>query len=236
MLFDDQFVGEIKSDPIAKVQEICLLAQEAISEGQGWTQQEYKVLLETYLLLSEIAEAHMLPFAIKPPLIPDNPELALRCSTIAVYINEVKEACESHAEQLEIERTRARLRSSLGTTFAYEFSQGDLDRVQSLINDLRTLVSSVDGLDSSHRQRLLKRLESLQSEMHKRVSDLDRFWGLVGDAGVVLGRLGDSAKPIVDRIREIADIVWRTQGRAEELPSGAKPPQIGTGSTALAAR
>lgn len=57
--------------------------------------------------------------------------------------------------------------------------------------------------------------------MHKKMSDLDRFWGLVGDAGVVLGKFGDDAKPIIDRIRVIAQIVWRTQARAEELPSDA---------------
>ena len=55
---------------------------------------------------------------------------------------------------------------------------------------------------------------------------MDRFWGLIGDAGVVVGKLGNDAKPIVDRIREIADIVWRTQSRAEELPSGTKLPQL----------
>jgi hypothetical protein len=64
------------------------------------------------------------------------------------------------------------------------------------------------------------------SELHKKVSDLDRFWGLIGDAGVVVGKLGENAKPIVDRIREIADIVWQTQSRAEELPSGTKLPQL----------
>jgi hypothetical protein len=72
----------------------------------------------------------------------------------------------------------------------------------------------------------LKRLESLQAEMHKRVSDLDRFWGLIGDAGVVLGKFGKDAKPFVDRIRDIADIVWRTQSRAEELPSGTSSPLL----------
>jgi hypothetical protein len=69
-------------------------------------------------------------------------------------------------------------------------------------------------------------LERLQTELHKRVSDLDRFWGLIGDAGVVLGKLGSDAKPIVDRIREVADIVWRTQSRAEELPSGTRLPEL----------
>ena len=51
------------------------------------------------------------------------------------------------------------------------------------------------------------------------MADLDRLWGLVGDAGVAIGKFGKDAKPIVDRIREISDIVWRTQSRAEELPS-----------------
>jgi hypothetical protein len=58
------------------------------------------------------------------------------------------------------------------------------------------------------------------------MSDLDRFWGLIGDAGVVLGKLGNDAKPFVDRIKEIADIVWNTQSRAEELPSGTRPPLL----------
>ena len=67
-------------------------------------------------------------------------------------------------------------------------------------------------------------MEKIQSELHKKVSDLDRFWGLIGDAGVVIGKFGNDAKPIVDRIKEIADIVWRTQSRSEELPSGTTTP------------
>ncbi|MBI4826866.1 MAG: hypothetical protein HY807_10680 [Nitrospirae bacterium] len=39
-------------------------------------------------------------------------------------------------------------------------------------------------------------------------------------------KFGDDAKPFVDRIREIADIVWRTQARAEELPSSTPTPLI----------
>ncbi len=60
--------------------------------------------------------------------------------------------------------------------------------------------------------------------MHKKISDLDRFWGLIGDAGIAIGKFGENAKPIVDRIKEIADIVWRTQANAEELPTGSSIP------------
>ena len=64
--------------------------------------------------------------------------------------------------------------------------------------------------------------------MHKKISNLDRFWGLIGDAGVAIGKFGNDAKPIVDRIKEIADIVWRNQARSEELPSGTKIPFLST--------
>ena len=117
-------------------------------------------------------------------------------------------------------------RASLESGFLYVFTQGDLERIQLLINQLRTLVAESTIFEAEHQRRLLLRLERLQAELHKKVSDLDRLWGLVGDAGVALGKFGKDVKPMLDRIREIVDIVWRTQARAEELPSGSKPPLI----------
>ena len=34
------------------------------------------------------------------------------------------------------------------------------------------------------------------------------------------------AKSLFDRIIEITNIVWRTQSKAEELPTGTKPPLL----------
>jgi len=123
-----------------------------------------------------------------------------------------------------IEKQREKFHNLFNNTFNYEFSQGDLDRIQTLLNEIRNNLSSSELFTAEHKQRLLKRLEKLQAELHKKVSDLDRFWGLIGDAGVAIGKFGRDAKPLVDRIREIADIVWRTQARAEELPSGSNMP------------
>ena len=39
------------------------------------------------------------------------------------------------------------------------------------------------------------------------MSDLDRFWGFVGDAGEVIGQLGKDAKPFTHRIKDIMNIV-----------------------------
>ncbi len=54
----------------------------------------------------------------------------------------------------------------------------------------------------------------MQSELHKKISDVDRYWGLVAEAGVVLGKLSKDSKPIVARIKELAEIIWTTQSRA----------------------
>ena len=101
----------------------------------------------------------------------------------------------------------------------YEFSQGDLDKIQELLNDLRTLISESKDLGEDHKSRLLRRLEKLQSELHKKVSDLDRFWGFFIDASIVVGQMGENAKPMVDIIQKIVKIIWPIQTRAYELPS-----------------
>ncbi|GAA4342498.1 hypothetical protein [Kangiella taiwanensis] len=110
--------------------------------------------------------------------------------------------------------------------FFYEFTDGDLKRIQVIINELREQISESEFFEEDHRRRLLRRLEALQSEMHKKMSDVDRIWGLVGDAGIAIGKFGKKAKPFVDRIRELSQIAWRTQARAEELPSSSTNPLL----------
>lgn len=115
---------------------------------------------------------------------------------------------------------------NLDKGFFYEFTDGDLKRIQQIINELREQISKSDLFEADHRRRLLRRLEALQSEMHKKMSDIDRIWGLVGDAGVAIGKFGTDAKPFVDRIRELSQIAWKTQARAEQLPSSSVNPLI----------
>jgi hypothetical protein len=97
-----------------------------------------------------------------------------------------------------------------------------------LINELRDLIRENEKFEEDHKRRLLERLEKLQRELHRRLSSLDRIYGLVGDAGVLLGKFGRDAKPFVDRIREIVEIGWRAQASAEDLPASARPALLTT--------
>lgn len=193
-------------------------------ESDEWSQQDYDTLSEAYAFFESLNESDLIPFTLSMPVL--NGGLQADCMKILQFLNGIEEYCTAETAKLRIESLKAHYKTSLKTGFCYEFSQGDLERVQTLVNSLRDLIAVSKTFEKDHQRRLLARLEKLQSELHKRVSDLDRFWGLIGDAGVVLGKFGEDAKPMVDRIKEIADIVWQTQSRAEELPSGTPIPLL----------
>lgn len=194
--------------------------------GSGNKTVNVKLLLnpEKYIEFYTFTEAYLI--SINYPF--DRIEISNNLITVSQDIGKFftlleKEIDEKLRTDL-VEDSRNRFNTLFNNSFSYEFSQGDLERIQNLINELRVSISKSELFTADHRQRLLKRLEKLQGELHKKVSNLDRFWGLIGDAGVALGKFGNDAKPIVDRIREISEIVWRTQARSEELPSGATTP------------
>ena len=227
MLFGDEFLASLHDDPLAGTQQICRRIDallEECSHESDWSQYVYDGLLEAYSLLVEMIDVQLIHVQA---VIPTLEGIASKdCPLIMDFLRALDSSIRSQSSKLQEEKLRGKFRLVLGSAFAYEFSQGDLDKVQGLINELRDQLSNTDGLEDEHRQRLLRRLEKLQTELHKKVSDLDRFWGLIGDAGVVAGKLGKDAKPLVDRIREIAEIVWKTQSRSEELPSDAGFPLL----------
>lgn len=232
LIFSDDFIERLKQEPIAGLVELCSIVQENLGDDhQEWHDSDYEVLIQGYALIIALVEAKILPITAKRPILQGiiNDD----CFQLNQFISSVQQHSNAELKKLKLETLRSKFRNTLGAGFCYEFSQGDLNRVQELIDEIRMQITSTKSIQDDHRQRLLRRLEKLQSELHKKVSDLDRFWGLIGDAGVVLGKLGRDAKPIVDRIKEIADIVWQTQARAEELPSGTKPPMLqhGTGES-----
>lgn len=225
MVFSEDFLIELKNNPLDGTLLLVKRTRDNLYAGSTeWQEEEYQVLIEAYALVMEIIDSNLL--SVTPPGFSITGNMGDDCMYINQYLKSLEEYCFSESAKLKLQSFRSHFKNSLGSGFCYEFSQGDLERVQQLINQLRELISQAKDLEKDHQRRLLTRLEKLQSELHKKVSDLDRFWGLVGDAGVVLEKLGKNAKPIVDRIKEIAEIVWQTQTRAEELPSGIKLPLL----------
>lgn len=106
-------------------------------------------------------------------------------------------------------------KETINETDGYRLDRDEVNRVQVLIDELRKEIASSDKFSDEHKVRLLSKLERLQKEIHKPISDMDRFFGLVGEIGVIMGKFGKDVKPIVDRMKEIAKIGWEVQAKVE---------------------
>lgn len=228
MLYSDEFIESIIESPVERIVEICKVPVEFLNSmyesDNEITKEDYDELIVTYSLVQSIFEEKILDSDMDSVFISGN--IINDCRQLYNYFNTILNEFISEEANLRVQSLTSKFKSKLGSGFAYEFTQGDIDRIQTLINELRGEISKSDFIASEHKSRLLKRLEHLQAEMHKRMSDLDKFWGLVGDAGVAIGKFGNDAKPFIDRIREITDIIWRTQSKAEELPSSTQNPML----------
>ncbi len=145
---------------------------------------------------------------------------------ITILHDELSACYEGYKQKELISQYRLMYTTHKRGAFVYEFSDEDLNSIQALLDELRAKIASSDLFDEFHKRRLLIRLEKLQSELHKKQSDLDHYWGLIGDAGVAVGKFGKDAKPFVDMIKQITKIIWKTQAKAESLPDNSPQPLL----------
>ncbi|OCH17757.1 hypothetical protein A6E05_13640 [Aliivibrio sp. 1S165] len=224
-LFSDELFELIDENPLKGLVDVIKIIDLNLNKSVSSSEGNHEVLWNGCILINDVIETYNLNF-FGIPLPEATSSISANCSNLINYLADATDAIKEQETCLNIIEIKNRYAHKLKSTFAYEFSQGDIDRIQHLITELREHISQSTMIEEDHKHRLLKRLEKLQSELHKRVADLDRFWGLVGDAGVVLGKFGNDAKPLVDRIKEIANITWNTQKRAEELPSETRNPML----------
>jgi len=89
----------------------------------------------------------------------------------------------------------------------YEFSEADFKRVHDLVNELRDLIRDSSLITDEHKRRLLRKLEAMRGELYQKTSDIDRFWGFIGEAGIAMRKFGADLGPISERVLELGGIV-----------------------------
>ncbi|KIY38013.1 hypothetical protein TZ03_24830 [Pseudomonas sp. 10-1B] len=225
MSIPDHILETIQTTPEQAALSACEYALEAVEQSPGWGKGEHEQLLEAYALISAMEDANLIRvYASVGNIDGDRPSA---CVALSEYLNSICAEMEQELANNRLQAMKSKFANIVSNGFSYEFTEGDVNRIQVLINELRTLISDNTELEDQHKRRLLKRLEKLQSEMHKKMSDLDHFYGLTVEGSVMLKKVGGNLKPIVDRISEITKITWATQSRAEDLPSGSEPPLLG---------
>lgn len=89
----------------------------------------------------------------------------------------------------------------------YEFGEADYQRAQELMSELRELFRTSALLDEDQQRRLLRKLDNMRSEFNKKTTDIDRFWGFLGEASIAMRKFGADLEPIAGRVQELARIV-----------------------------
>ena len=218
MYFDEKFAKSLPEDPVEAIPKIADHFTQKMSTTQSKPVMLYPVCQEAMAFIQAYSQANGLELK-EPPQLNGDPHHDV--TQISNYIKGLKGTAMGQIKLDEIARHRGIFDSMFGNVFHYEFSDGDLEKIQALLNELRDLISKTDELKAEHRDRLLRRLEKVQSEFHKRVSDFDRLYGVVIDISLLIGQFGENIKPVTDRIREIMGIVRPSQNRAYELSSSA---------------
>lgn len=218
MIYEDLAMN-LPDDPDIALYSVC---QEFLKKKKD--DQHYEVYIEAYALLLAVARRHGVHFKELPLGGDFNDNIRMVDQLFDFFARKyqsvlIERQTKERAVEAQITYTRL-IRGARG----FELSDGDFARIQTLITELREIITGNTGWPDDFKQRLLGRLEALQRELHKKMNNLDRFWGLLPDAGVALGKFGESAKPFFDRVRELLEIIWSAEARSQELPSRAPAP------------
>lgn len=220
-MFDESYIKKLPKEPLEAASEFCHdVSEEGLIDDfeahEEFSKKDSKnIFALIYILSNRINNKISSEISQKYGEDPEMTDAALK--EFCERISDIK-------EDEEMEEMVSRFSDIYEESYIYEFTDGDFNRIQEILNEMRNIVQGSDDFDEDYKNRVLKKIETLQSELHKFTSDLDRFWGFIGEAGVALGKFGENAKPFVDRVKELMSIIWRTQAHHEELPSGTDFP------------
>lgn len=219
---DNDFIAGLPGDPLEAILVTCEYFFERCGpDASVGDTLKIELAEDAYYFVAHMAEHVWRMDFGRPGLNPEDPEA--NYENIQGMFKSWQRTAVEHKKEFrrkEIERAgRLRYAGVGGSYVIGSMDEHTLARIQQLINDIRSLITK-SAIDDEHKRRLLQKLEGLQGEMHKDISDLDRFWAFMGEAGRVLGQLGKDVKPLIDRIRELMNAVASVGGFAPALPSG----------------
>jgi hypothetical protein len=154
-MFDDEFIEELPENNWQALKKIKNHFDEW--DGNIKTEDEvehYAGYVEAFVFL--ISYLEKINFKGQIPELPTskNKEEQIKFMRFVIYDND--EQLSKEFESSLYNDAKSRFATKFGISFAYEFSEGDLSKVQTSINDLRDLISDSEIIEENHKHRLLK--------------------------------------------------------------------------------
>ena len=228
-IYNDDFLQALPSDPHDANGKMLARLTPFLSGNSAPGREEQKEVLRAFGIYQAWREHNKLPITAAPVSGSFPNTFQTVRNQISSYAATFRADDDARVATQSIESGKEWFAMQSGAMFFYEFTPDEVSEIQNQINELRQLITAATDLEEPHKARLLRRLEQLQAELNKRMSDLDRFWGLIGDAGVAIRKFGKDTKRVaamLAAIKTITWIVWKAQLLAHQLPPDSQHPLL----------
>lgn len=108
----------------------------------------------------------------------------------------------------------------------FELEQDDKSRMLSLCSEMRGLNNSTQELDDKTKNRISKRITAIEAQIRSGLGILDVVLGGVAEIGEAAGKFGNDVKPLVDRMREVAQLARSGSNDPDALPAPEEVRQL----------
>ncbi|TAJ80179.1 hypothetical protein EPO44_18755, partial [bacterium] len=136
-MIDDNFVKNLPQDPVLAAGEICRKVVQTWEQQGSSAVNIYEEYLSALGIFSALAEVYGLKFEL-PELTGDRSQ---NIQQIYSFMRTIGTDIEKEIAKLTVQRVRDEYVAKIGRGFGYEFSDGDLKKIQELINELRNQIS-----------------------------------------------------------------------------------------------
>ena len=214
-MFPDEWLLQF-SDPYERIHAVARKYIETVKASDGAMKSSHHI--EAAMLGKYFVEQEGLPLMAGFP----NFKVGGVPPPAREYITAMHEWLRDYAA-FRLERDAAETAESLEEHFAalldenlgYNLPEQQLTQLRRLVSELQEKILAVNALPDHRRDRLLKRLEKLQQELHSKLSSLDRLYGTTMEVLVVAQTLGDKSKAMLDLAGKVFAIIWALHSRKD---------------------
>jgi len=215
-MFDEDFLKLLPEEDLGAILKICDEFYRLSGEGKL---KQYDDYLTVYAILSSLVEGSGIEISNVNITGSKDDDKKL----INNYFNSATTEATKKLALQEIGEEKTKFKTIRDHIYEYEFSDSDYKKIQVQLNKIRNLISESEVISEDHQNRLLKRLEQFQGELHKRVTNLDRALGFLLDVSIIVKQTGEGAKPIAVVAKEISKIITQVILVSKGLPPGELP-------------
>ena len=145
-------------------------------------------------------------------------------------VDEVLNVVEKFELELAIQTGVNEIQSRVEQNFV-SLTKSQVEEIEAHIKNAREKIRDTKTFEEKHKRHLLVRLEKLQSEINKKISDLDVMLAGVAEVTVVAGQSAKNLNPVVEIFQKIFQVADR--GSEEPLSLPPPPKQITNQSSEL---